>query len=102
MSRLAIWLRFPVLPVEFFEEGFLLKIERLIRKPLKVDLTTLSAVRARFAQMCIDIDLNKPLLSKFRLKREVHIVEYEALHMICFACGCYGHGKEDCPIVVVV
>lgn len=49
--------------------------------------------------MCIEVDLNKPLLPKFRLRKEVHIDEYESSHMIYFACCRYVHMNEGCLVV---
>ncbi|XVE64425.1 hypothetical protein DITRI_Ditri07aG0099700 [Diplodiscus trichospermus] len=70
VSKLAVWVRFPGLPMEYYDETFLLRIE---------------------------VDLEKPLLSKFRLCRRVRRIKYEALHLVCFHCGKYGHRKEECP-----
>ncbi|XVF55673.1 hypothetical protein PTKIN_Ptkin06aG0055900 [Pterospermum kingtungense] len=75
---------------------FLLKIARRISRPLKVDDTILEVSRGRFVRVCVDIDGLKPLLSKFRLRKKIHHIEYEALDLICFQCGKYGHRKEDC------
>ena len=36
------------------------------------------------------------MLSKFRLHRRVRRIEYEALHLICFKCGRYGHRRDKC------
>ena len=44
------------------------------------------------------MDLDKPLLSKFRLRRRIRRIEYEAMHIICFQCGKYGHGRENCSV----
>ncbi|CAN1180883.1 hypothetical protein LINPERHAP2_LOCUS35023 [Linum perenne] len=48
--------------------------------------------------MCVEIDLHKPLVSKYRLHRRVRRIEYEGLHEICFTCGRYGHGKQACSL----
>lgn len=47
--------------------------------------------------MCVEIDLRKPLLAKYKLKNKIFRIEYEGLHIICFSCGIYGHNKDSCP-----
>ncbi|XVF51100.1 hypothetical protein PTKIN_Ptkin04bG0157300 [Pterospermum kingtungense] len=74
------------------------RIGRLIGKPLKVDKTPMAASRGRFARLCVEVDLEKPLLSKFRLRRGICRIEYEAVHVICFKCGVYGHQQDTCGV----
>ncbi|XVE85315.1 hypothetical protein DITRI_Ditri17bG0081800 [Diplodiscus trichospermus] len=94
--KLAVWVCFPNLPMEYYDQEFLLKIGCRIGNPLRVDTITIAAVRGHFARLCVEIDLEKPFLSKFRLRRKVRRIEYEAMHVICFECGRYGHRKEEC------
>ncbi|XP_019174968.1 PREDICTED: uncharacterized protein LOC109170322 [Ipomoea nil] len=47
--------------------------------------------------MCVEVDLTKPLLSKFTAKMKVRRIEYEGMYQICFHCGVYGHAAEACP-----
>ncbi|CAN1144934.1 hypothetical protein LINPERHAP2_LOCUS14393 [Linum perenne] len=68
-----------------------------IGKTVRLDHTTLEGSRGNFARVCVEVDLSKPLLSKYRLRRRVRRVEYEGLHTIFYSCGCYGHGLESCP-----
>ncbi|XVF39951.1 hypothetical protein PTKIN_Ptkin01aG0074000 [Pterospermum kingtungense] len=44
---LAVWVRFPNLPIEYYDELFFMKAGRLIGKPLRVDAITLEASRGR-------------------------------------------------------
>lgn len=69
-------------------------------RPIKVDMNTSLATRGRFVRVCIEVDLNKPLVGQFRLDGKVCKVKYEGLHTICFACGHFGHTQDTCPIVV--
>jgi len=48
--------------------------------------------------MCVEVDLTKPLLSKFRLNGRVWGIQYEGLKMICFKCGGQGHKEDACGI----
>ena len=48
--------------------------------------------------MCVEVDLTKPLLSKFRLNGRVWGIQYEGLKMICFKCGRQGHKEENCGV----
>ncbi|CAN1127320.1 hypothetical protein LINPERHAP2_LOCUS3977, partial [Linum perenne] len=61
-----------------------------------IDHTTLEGNRGNFARICVEVDLSKPLLSKYRLRRRVRRIEYEGLHIICYSCGCYGHNQDTC------
>ena len=65
---------------------------------MKMDETTSLVTRSHFAHICVEIDISKSLISKFRLKLRVRKVEYEGIHMVCFTCGMYGHMKENCLV----
>ncbi|CAN1126132.1 hypothetical protein LINPERHAP2_LOCUS3249 [Linum perenne] len=67
-----------------------------IGRTVRIDHTTLEGSRGNFARICVEVDLSKPLLSKYRLRRRVRRIEYEGLHTICFNCGCYGHRVDSC------
>lgn len=102
VNNLAVWVRFLNLPMDYYKQSFLWKIASRIGKPLRVDMTTLSAVRGRFARVCVEVDLSKPLLAKFRLKKRIRKIVYEGMHVICFDCGRYCHSKEVCRYKEVV
>lgn len=44
----------------------------------------------------MEVDITKPLLTQFRMKKRVRRIEYEGIHLVCFGCGVVGHRKEDC------
>ncbi|KAL0315032.1 UNVERIFIED_CONTAM: hypothetical protein Scaly_2896200 [Sesamum calycinum] len=77
----------------------LLRIELLMRignrigRAVKVDETTMAASRGRYARVCVEVDLTKPLVSMITLLGFAQAVEYEGLHQICFDCGKYGQKK---------
>ncbi|XP_019172106.1 PREDICTED: uncharacterized protein LOC109167539 [Ipomoea nil] len=90
-KKLLVWVRFPTLPVEYFEGKFVRKISRRVGRPVRVDFTTSLISKGMFARVCVEIDISKPLLSKFTLEEKVWPIEYEGIHLICFSCGLYGH-----------
>ncbi|XP_021744863.1 uncharacterized protein LOC110710829 [Chenopodium quinoa] len=94
---LTAWVRIPNLPVEYFDISFLNKIGSKIGKVLRVDKTTAQAERGQFTRISVEIDLSKPLLSKFWLKGRIWRVQYEGIRMICFKCGKLGHSEDGCP-----
>ncbi|XVF78331.1 hypothetical protein PTKIN_Ptkin14bG0123700 [Pterospermum kingtungense] len=51
ISRLAVWVCFPNLPIEYSDREFLFKIARRIGRPLKIDETTLLASRGSVVNM---------------------------------------------------
>ncbi|XP_020236520.1 uncharacterized protein LOC109816067 [Cajanus cajan] len=92
-----VWIRFPSLGVMFYDESVLLTIALAIGKPVKVDLNTLNMTRGRFARVCVEINLNEPVVGRFFLNGVWYNVEYERLHLLCSSCGCYGHVLRNCP-----
>lgn len=63
-----------------------------------MDEATEGATRAKYGRISIEIDLSKPLVFKFRMRRRFWKAEYESIHMVCFNCKTYGHRDEDCPL----
>ena len=51
-----------------------------------------------FARMCVEIDLESPLIPSYNVDGNSLRIEYEGLHLICFHCGKFGHAIEQCPV----
>ncbi|CAN1273765.1 hypothetical protein LINPERPRIM_LOCUS15179 [Linum perenne] len=98
LTTLRVWVRLPGIPFEYFDRTILKLIGDRIGRTVRIDHTTLEGSRGNFARICVEVDLSKPLLSKYRLRRRVRRIEYEGLHTICFNCGCYGHKDEACKV----
>lgn len=64
------------------------------------DLTTLNFERARFARVCVEVNLAKPLKGTILINGERYFVAYEGLSEICSKCGIYGHLVHGCPITI--
>ncbi|XP_074289440.1 uncharacterized protein LOC141614592 [Silene latifolia] len=96
LTHLTAWVRIPKLPVEYFDKGFLTKIGSRIGTVIRIDKNTEMAERGQFTRMSIEVNLEKPLLSKFRLNKKVYHIQYEGLRMICFKCGRLGHLVSEC------
>ena len=98
-ERVLVWVRFPCLQIEYYDQDFLMKVGEKIGKPIRIDQTTGLVSRGKFARLCVEVDITKPLLSKFKLRRRVRRIEYEGIHLVCFHCGVYGHRKDNCPML---
>ena len=59
--------------------------------PVKIDEAISLVSRDHFLCICMEIDLEKPLISKFQLRRKVRKIEYEGIHLVCFSCGRFNH-----------
>lgn len=94
-EKMLVWIRFPALPIEYYNSEFLMKIGGTIGRPVKIDHATNFVNRGMFARMCVEIDITKPLISKFKLRRRVRKIEYEGMHLVCYNCGIY-HTRESC------
>lgn len=71
IKTITAWVRIPQLSVEYFDKQFLLKIGSKIGKVIKIDWNTELMDRGQYVRFCIEVDVTKPLLSKFRLNGRV-------------------------------
>ena len=59
-----------------------------------------SLTRTRYARVCLEIDLDKPLQRGFWLifgdKKVFVVIQYERLPTFCYHCGVVGHGASAC------
>lgn len=95
-QKIAVWIRIPKLPMEMCNDKFLTRLGATLGTMLKIDKLTSLHSRGKFARICVELDLEKPLASHFYTCGRKHILEYEGLHAICFRCGKYGHKKDSC------
>lgn len=98
IKSLPVWVRFPDLPVQYFDEEWLRKAGDEMGRTLKVDDTTRATARGRFARVCVEIDMGKPLRANYKMKGKNYRLQYEGLHDLCFTCGKYGHREAGCPL----
>lgn len=78
---------------------FLHYVGNRICRTIKVDKNTFQHDRGKYARLCVEVDLHKPLLAVFEVKGKHYKVEYEGLHLLCLKCGRFGHYKEGCTVV---
>ncbi|XP_019192739.1 PREDICTED: uncharacterized protein LOC109187040 [Ipomoea nil] len=96
-EKVLVWARIACLPAEYFNIIFLRKLGNKVGRSIRVDQATSLVSRGMFARICVEVDITKPLISKFNYKGQVRSVAYEGIHMVCFTCGIYGHAAEACP-----
>lgn len=96
IEKVSVWLRFSELPIEYYDYDVLKFIGDRIGRTVKVDKNTLTQERGKYAKLCVEVDLTKPLLAMFTIKGRQFKVEYEGLHLLCLTCGKFGHYQEGC------
>lgn len=95
--KVAVWVRIPKLPLEFYNDKFLWRVGAKLGSLLKIDRLTSIHSRGQFARICVEIDLSKKLVPTIKVMGAVLKLEYEGLHVVYFACGRYGHKQDNCP-----
>nr|POE70182.1 hypothetical protein CFP56_61084 [Quercus suber] len=95
LSSVAVWVRIPELLIEFYDASVLKEIGSVIRPVLHIDSYTASETRGGYARLCVQINLEKPLITSIRVGRLVQCVMYEGVSSLCFKCGRLGHKKEN-------
>lgn len=95
-SSVAVWVRFPELPIEFYDSSVLREIRSAIGPVLRIDSYTASGSKGSYVRMCIQIDLSKPLINTVRMGRLHQKMMYEGISSLCFCCERLGHKQERC------
>lgn len=96
ITSMVVWVRFPNVSPEYLDEEAVCLIAKEIGKPIMLDEVTAFASRGRFARVCVEFNLGKPLLTRVQIKRKFIHIEYEGFPTICYSCGRVGHMKETC------
>ncbi|OMO65780.1 reverse transcriptase [Corchorus capsularis] len=96
ITSTTVWVRFPGLPIEFFNRAKLTEAGNLLGRTIKVDKPTDSSSRGKYARVCVEVELGKPLIGGIMVGPFWQKVEYEGLDEICFDCGIYGHKTSEC------
>ena len=89
-------MRLSKLHLEWIDVDLLRIMGGLLGTTFKVDPITESQSRGRFARICTEIDITKPLKGSLNVEERIIKVEYENLGIIYFNCGRIGHSKETC------
>ncbi|CAL1356336.1 unnamed protein product [Linum trigynum] len=97
LSKTLVWARLPKLPMDYYDEELIANVGNSVGRFVKIDEATRQATRGHFARMCVEVDLSRPLICKYKLERRTRRIEYEGLHKVCFTCGRYGHTDDICP-----
>ena len=81
--------------MEYWEDETLEAIAEQFGRLLMIDDHTVNLTKAKFARICIEMDLSKPLKRGLRVgsedERMMMVVFYKRLSDFCFHCGRIGH-----------
>ncbi|CAN1262539.1 hypothetical protein LINPERPRIM_LOCUS11313 [Linum perenne] len=75
------------------------RIGNHIGQTVCMDLATSEGAQARYARVCVEVDLSKPLLGKYMIGDRTFYVEYECLENIFYTCGMYGYKLDGCSTI---
>ena len=90
IKSMPIWIRLTKLPMEWMDSGLLWKSGGMLGTMCKVDPIIKTQARGRYARICVEVDISKPLLGFVTIDDRTIRLEYESLGMICFQCGKLG------------
>ena len=93
---MAVWIRFPKLPIEFYDREVLKEIGSAIGPVLRIDSYTASGSRGSYARLCVQVNLEKPLINMVRIGKCRQVMMYEGISALCFSCGRLGHTQNKC------
>lgn len=90
------WISIPGLSMIYYDDNALCAIAFYIGTPVKIDSNMTLATHGKFARVCVEVDLTKPLTGGVMLDGHWQRVEYEGFHVVCYQCGCYRHTTDLC------
>ncbi|XP_030923116.1 uncharacterized protein LOC115950001 [Quercus lobata] len=96
IASVAVWVRLPRLPIEYYDLEALKEIGQAIGIVLWIDTHTASEARGRYARLCVQVDINKPLIYTVLIGKFQQSIVYEGIGKLCFSCGRVGHRRDNC------
>lgn len=97
LALAAVWIQIYHLPIELWEKEILEVIASQFGRILKVDEHILDHSRMRYARICVELDLSRPLQQGTWVKygdfSVFVLVLYEKLLVFSYRYGTVGHGK---------
>ena len=79
VSSIATWIRLNELPIEYYEANTLKRIGTAIRNVLRIEGHIAMEVRGRYARLCVQVDINKPLITSILIRDIEQSVSYEGI-----------------------
>ncbi|CAN1245901.1 hypothetical protein LINGRAPRIM_LOCUS3057 [Linum grandiflorum] len=73
-----------------------MRIASRIGKLVRVDRATEAGARGKYARVCVEVDLSKRLLPKYKVEGVLYLIVYAGFHKICTKCGMYGTPTHLC------
>ncbi|KAK9100075.1 hypothetical protein Scep_023505 [Stephania cephalantha] len=71
IHKVAIWIRFSRIAYNYYHDYLLLELAKAARRPLKVDHSTQTTQRGKFARFAVEVEFFKPLVSSGSAEREL-------------------------------
>jgi len=70
ITKIDQWVRVPRLPWEFWDSNSLTRLLQPLGLIVRIDQNTLLRVKAKFARVCLHIDVTHPLPSSLTISKE--------------------------------
>lgn len=64
IDKTLVWVRFPILNLLYYDESILMAMGVMVGTSVRVDKNTLGVARGRYARVCVEIELQKPVIGK--------------------------------------
>ncbi|RAL50521.1 hypothetical protein DM860_014463 [Cuscuta australis] len=97
---LPLWIAIKDLPIHLHSRSSLLRIGNVFGKAIKIDTTTKNFGRPSTARVCVEVDISKPLPTKFYIKNgETPVLltpMFEDLPEYCNECRGVGRHSKEC------
>lgn len=82
--------------IEYHHKEFLKHVGNKLGKLLKIDAVTSSAIRGRFARLCVQLDTINPLPKCLKIGTFWQDIVYENILVLCYRYGRLGHKEANC------
>ena len=76
VSPIAVWVRLNEVPIEYYQVEALKEIGSTIRIVLWIDTHTTMESRGQYARICVQIDVDKPLITHWQFRATCHLRRY--------------------------